>query len=383
MVVNTNANLGASVVPDLMRVYESLTQSKTPQASHHHDVHSNLTGGNPSESSTHPNHYRHSPVPSADIDQYQYEPDPNNTSSSHSHASSGAQPPLSAQTMAFQPTSPLSSQHSAAAVKKIRPRRTTARKRPTETDRNGSDDDSKPRKKKTGGDGRWAKRFAWPDELHRDFVSAVFDVGLKHSSPSAILEQMTPHEQVSSERIKSHLQKYRLHRQKSKKEFMSSYESTMLKMKAGESDLDPTGMSCGEVAAHLAFTSLNEQEVPSADPGSLVQGGILQLPQLTEDEKHSPVGASMGYLMGLFFSLKQQLHAQRAAQGVHGVDGPVVVPSISPQPSVVQDHSHPGAPPVAYSNPSAHATVNVDEADPHYQNNYSMHHALCISSGRS
>jgi hypothetical protein len=50
---------------------------------------------------------------------------------------------------------------------------------------------------------------------------------------------------------------------------------------------------------------------PPPDPNSLAQSGILQLPQLTDAEKRSPVGASMGYLMGLFFSLKQQLLNQR------------------------------------------------------------------------
>jgi hypothetical protein len=44
------------------------------------------------------------------------------------------------------------------------------------------------------------------------------------------------------------------------------------------------------------------------------QQEALMLPRLTEAEKQSPIGASMGYLMGLFFSLKQQLVSQRAAQ---------------------------------------------------------------------
>lgn len=40
-------------------------------------------------------------------------------------------------------------------------------------------------KNKKDLNGRWSKRFTWPDELHRDFVAAIFDVGLKHSSPSS------------------------------------------------------------------------------------------------------------------------------------------------------------------------------------------------------
>jgi hypothetical protein len=38
------------------------------------------------------------------------------------------------------------------------------------------------------------------------------------------------------------------------------------------------------------------------------------LPQLTDAEKQSPIGAAMGYLMGLFFSLKQQLMIQRSLE---------------------------------------------------------------------
>jgi hypothetical protein len=38
---------------------------------------------------------------------------------------------------------------------------------------------------------------------------------------------------------------------------------------------------------------------------------VFVLPRLTDAEKQSPIGTSLGYLMGLFFSLKQQLERQR------------------------------------------------------------------------
>ena len=67
----------------------------------------------------------------------------------------------------------------------------------------------------------------WLDEAHRDFVSAVFDVAGPEAvqfSPAALLERMG--KAMTSERGKSHLQKYRIHRAKSnKQEFMTSYDA--------------------------------------------------------------------------------------------------------------------------------------------------------------
>jgi SHAQKYF class myb-like DNA-binding protein len=203
-------------------------------------------------------------------------------------------------------------------------------------------------------DGRWSKRFTWPDDLHRDFVSAIFDVGLKHSSPSTVMEHMPPHEQITTERIKSHLQKYRLHRQKAKKEFMTSYQQTMEQINADGGVNNMTSLAGGQVAAHLSYVSehhpdpdteavdetdgggrsasndmanRNEepkfQEETSKNPSQVQQAptvaeestqDVFFLPKLTEAEKVSPIGISLGYLMGLFFTLRQQLEIQRHEQ---------------------------------------------------------------------
>ena len=193
-------------------------------------------------------------------------------------------------------------------------------------------------KKSKKEDGRWSKRFTWPEGLHRDFVSAIFDVGLKHSSPSTIMEHMPKHEQITTERIKSHLQKYRLHRVKSKKEFISSYEASLQNFQQNGSSSTLVSGS-GEVAAHLTASTLGANKInagaakdsPAATASNAdanhrkqiqlhgSQNGTdgndsLILPQLTEAEKASPIGAAMGYLMGLFFSLKQQLIIQRSLE---------------------------------------------------------------------
>ena len=199
-----------------------------------------------------------------------------------------------------------------------------------------------------------------------DFVSAIFDVGLKHSSPSTVLEHMPKHEQITTERIKSHLQKYRLHRAKSKKEFLSSYEASLRAFQGNGGAHGTKSLAGGEVAAHLSYSlapgapgsSSKKPSAPnstnsvtpitnaSASSGTNTAAGArsdlipplplstadglsgtdaaskspqdqsnaLMLPKLTESEKQSPIGASMGYLYGLFFSLKQQLMIQRSAE---------------------------------------------------------------------
>ncbi|CAB9503986.1 expressed unknown protein [Seminavis robusta] len=234
----------------------------------------------------------------------------------------------------------------------LRRKRSSISQQPADQDGSSSTTGkTKGRKKAKETDGRWSKRFTWPEELHRDFVSAVFDVGLKHSSPSTILEQMPKHPQITSERIKSHLQKYRVHRTKSKQEFMSSYEVTLQKFKSGEMDTAKS-LSNGEAAAYLTQAAIMDTGDPSAigpnnsraasAKGNLVEGKgqdlhqknpgpqttapapctvppppgheALMLPKLTEEEKASPIGASMGYLLGLFFSLKKQLLVQRSSE---------------------------------------------------------------------
>jgi len=170
------------------------------------------------------------------------------------------------------------------------------------------------------------------EELHRDFVSAIFDVGLKHSSPSAVLEHMPEHEHITTERIKSHLQKYRVHRQKSKQEFLTSYAATVQKLQQEGLSTVGTSLAGGEVAGHLTYATLTQPDPPppvvAVDEASVAKTHVSQgsrdtspgqpppqdtivLPRLTEVEKQSPIGHSLGYLIGLFFSLKEQLDRQR------------------------------------------------------------------------
>ncbi|KAL8001456.1 putative Myb domain, Homeobox-like domain superfamily protein [Plasmopara halstedii] len=74
---------------------------------------------------------------------------------------------------------------------------------------------------------RKTKRFVWPDDLHRLFVAAIFDVGLKNASPKTLLTLMEPVEPdagLTTEHLKSHLQKFRLNYERSRIEFLEYYD---------------------------------------------------------------------------------------------------------------------------------------------------------------
>jgi len=94
--------------------------------------------------------------------------------------------------------------------------------------------------------------------MHRQFVDAIYEIGVSHAAPSVIIENMSlapaapeqqqqqQHESPSSagtttttgtsksknklsERVKSHLQKYRKNKEKSKQEFLLEYDAWMQK----------------------------------------------------------------------------------------------------------------------------------------------------------
>jgi SHAQKYF class myb-like DNA-binding protein len=365
-----------SVVPDLMRVYESMVQSKTP--------HSNITYPNQQLQRDYGHHQHQAPALGSSYSQQRaqlalsqhhngeyYRQDhqdqaapqqpwncqvsaPENTSSVT--IPPPYQLPSAIQAPIPEPLSRRTSNASAAAEEATsmggrpqRKRNAPIKQEPsgyassTSSSRGGNKrrKSSKDGKKKGKDvDGRWSKRFTWPEELHRDFVSAVFDVGLKHASPSIVLEQMPSHEHVTTERIKSHLQKYRLHRQKSKKDFMSSYSSALTKVNAEGLD-GVTSLAGGQVAAHLTYSALTQPDPDPSDsstentasatasslgghPSALASPAlppitvsnaekeeVFVLPRLTEEERKSHIGMSLGYLMGLFFSLKEQLDLHR------------------------------------------------------------------------
>jgi len=90
----------------------------------------------------------------------------------------------------------------------------------------------------------------WDEHMHRQLVEAIYDIGVAHSSPSILIENMTlacsaagapdggggggddkttTTGPITSERVKSHLQKYRKNKHKSKEEFLHEYDEWMQK----------------------------------------------------------------------------------------------------------------------------------------------------------
>ncbi|VEU42121.1 unnamed protein product [Pseudo-nitzschia multistriata] len=113
----------------------------------------------------------------------------------------------------------------------------------------GTIHESKPNPNDHSGD-------AWTEEQHKDFVSAVFEIGLRNASPAVILENMTQKaETITSERVKSKLQKYRSekNRRRSREDFLASYSSFLERAR-----------------------SLRAEEAPSEEPG--VSDGSLPTP---------------------------------------------------------------------------------------------------------
>lgn len=63
------------------------------------------------------------------------------------------------------------------------------------------------------------------NEFETLLATAIFELGLKHSSPKVLIPFMPPDSGLSTEHIKSHLQKYRIHKNRSKEEFCSYFDS--------------------------------------------------------------------------------------------------------------------------------------------------------------
>jgi SHAQKYF class myb-like DNA-binding protein len=67
----------------------------------------------------------------------------------------------------------------------------------------------------------------FPSELEIELLCSIFAIGLKESSPKILLDLMPKDSGLSNEHIKSHLQKYRIHSERSQQEFLQYWGDHM------------------------------------------------------------------------------------------------------------------------------------------------------------
>ncbi|KAG5186997.1 hypothetical protein JKP88DRAFT_308270 [Tribonema minus] len=150
---------------------------------------------------------------------------------------------------------------------------------------------------RSGGTGRKRKRarddrsgdtsyFEWseelmsevlPDALESRFATAVFELGLRHSSPKVLMKLMPNTEKLTTEHIKSHLQKYRLHYARSKDEFLEFFE-LRLKEKFGTFC---AGHMWRNLPPHLADEDAAEEDMEEQLGGLLDWQNMAELQELS------------------------------------------------------------------------------------------------------
>lgn len=252
--------------------------------------------------------------------------------------------------------------------------------------RGAGDDESLSRKRMT-------QQQHWSQASHRAFVECIYDIGVKHASPSVILENMNntgvvviqqskqqrskqqqqcrdscnnakTENMITSERVKSHLQKYRKNRPKAKVDFMQPYDAWMQKalhLQDSKSKQDTTNLaspaallemvsgkalSSGEMAAFLSYSvmmddgtnnddnsssslsngihpnvTVSDDHLESSPDGkstddylSYLSAGVpLAFPELTEAEKNSSIGSALLYVHDLFNVMGVQIEQSRTS----------------------------------------------------------------------
>jgi SHAQKYF class myb-like DNA-binding protein len=109
----------------------------------------------------------------------------------------------------------------------------------------------------------------FPAELEEEFATALFEYGLKQSSPKILISLMPQFPGLNTEHIKSHLQKYRIHNDRSKAEFMEYYRENIrgafanwLSTRAWEDEPSQIPRSLSSSSWHAASSSSSSAVIP-------------------------------------------------------------------------------------------------------------------------
>ena len=182
------------------------------------------------------------------------------------------------------------------------------------------------------GDVYWGR----PD-VHRALVAAIFEEGLKHSSPSVIMENMVyAPEELTSERVKSHLQKFRKSHTREKQKFMEEYNShvqtfqkigTQAKWSVEEifNKRKFLGGKAAAFTSHSVMTGERNKKMRTSGGDDALNGtskssdfcidldrnGLpaarIKYPCLTQEEKKTPLGVSLTLVMGIIEQMEQYI----------------------------------------------------------------------------
>ena len=149
----------------------------------------------------------------------------------------------------------------------------------------------------------------WDDEQHLAFVRAVFSNGMKIASPSVIMEQMVArHPALNSERVKSHLQKFRK-KPEQVSDFMQEFQESLKKynhpIQVEEDSRDISKLIGAQGVAHLTHQVQTEGE----ERAELNQQ--IDLSFMTNEEANSAAGLSIQNTFRLMQSLLAQIYEER------------------------------------------------------------------------
>jgi SHAQKYF class myb-like DNA-binding protein len=170
-------------------------------------------------------------------------------------------------------------------------------------------------------------RVGFTKEEHRDFVGAIFDIGIKSCSPTVIMEMMRNERELHITRdiMKSHLQKYRKIKQNSKTQFLKDYGSFLRMLEsiknresgthgedhileealAGKKVRDVVG---GDAVALLTYSVSNDCDVTSL---STLNSDKVEFPDLNETEKNTKLGKSLMCIKGLMVFVRDCIQNSR------------------------------------------------------------------------
>jgi hypothetical protein len=228
----------------------------------------------------------------------------------------------------------------------------------------------------------WTKRFTWPDDLHRDFVSAIFDIGLKQCTASAALPMMKDR-CVSTDEVERRLKIYCAFRSQlgddcdgATTEVKGALEKPVSsKEGVGEKIDTTTAIAATSTGATANETAKAEEEwqpsaATSGDDADDMQllttptttGAFFSFPQLIEEEEMSPVGTALGNLAGMLITLSNQLQASRAKQADAGTAiAGVASTSLCQQQQPPQKRNRNRVFLARQTNPPIEAELSVDE----------------------